>query len=254
MKKENTILPESKNIHVLSNSEETGKAAGRAIEACLIEKQKTQKEIRMIFAAAPSQNATLDYLTQSTKINWGKIVAFHMDEYLGLKKDAPQLFSNYLENHLFSKVKLKKKHLIRPHNSFQKESERYKNLLKEAPVDIICLGIGENGHIAFNDPPVANFNDSEIIKVVELDQKCKLQQVRDGAFPSVNEVPDRALSLTIPTLMAGENLFCIVVGSHKQNAVNGTLKGPISTTCPASILRTHPNCHFYFDEKAYAKV
>lgn len=254
MKTENKTPPDFKNVHVLSNSEETGTAAGKAIEACIMEKQKSQKEIRMIFAAAPSQNSTLDYLTQSTKINWGKIIAFHMDEYLGLEKDSPQLFSKYLEKHLFSKVKLKKKHLIRPYNAFQEELERYKTLLEEAPIDIICLGIGENGHIAFNDPPVADFKDPETIKVVELDKKCKLQQVHDGAFPSVNEVPNQALSLTVPTLMAGKNLFCVVIGSNKQEAVRDTLKGPITTACPASILRTHPNCHFYFDEKAYAHV
>lgn len=174
-----------------------------------------------------------------------------MDEYLGLPKNAPELFSAYLENNLFSKVKLKNKFVIDVNANVEQEIERYSRLINEAPIDIVCLGIGENGHIAFNDPPVADFNDPETIKVVELDDECRIQQVNDGCFPTFNDVPEEALTLTVPTLMKGENLFCVVVGKQKSNAVRDTLTGSVSTECPASILTTHPNCEFFFDQHAY---
>lgn len=242
------------NIHVFPTRKSTGEAAGRAIEACIVNLQKRTSDIRIIFAAAPSQNSTLAYLSKSELIDWNKITAFHMDEYLGLPKAAPQLFSSYLEETIFSKVNLKAKFIIEVDANVEEEIERYSRLINEAPIDIVCLGIGENGHIAFNDPPVADFNDSETIKVVELDDECRIQQVNDGCFPTFDDVPERALTLTVPVLMKGENLFCVVVGKQKSNAVKDTLTGPVSTDCPASVLTTHLNCNFYFDEAAFQHV
>ena len=242
------------NIHVFADKKSAASAAGRAVEKCIEKLQKKKETIRIVFAAAPSQDGMLDYLTSSSKINWGKIVAFNMDEYLGLPKGAPQLFSTYLEKRLFSKVNLKERNTINGHKDIQEEMERFSNLICNDPIDIVCLGIGENGHIAFNDPPVADFDDPKVIKVVELDEACRLQQVNDKCFDSFEKVPKRALTLTIPTLLEGEQLFCVVLGKNKAEAVENALMGPVDTSCPASILTRHPNCEYFFDEEAFSDI
>jgi glucosamine-6-phosphate deaminase len=124
-------------------------------------------------------------------------------------------------------------------------------LIQAAPIDIVCLGIGENGHIAFNDPPVADFDDPKVMKPVELDEASRQQQVNDGLFPSIVEVPTHALTLTVPALMSGTHLFCSVPGPTKRDAVLRALRGPVSTECPSSILRRHPDCTLYMDTAAY---
>ncbi|WP_445733372.1 6-phosphogluconolactonase [Mariniflexile sp.] len=247
------MLDFNKNINVLSNKATAGIAAGKAIEDCIIKLQKTKKQIRIIFAAAPSQDSMLNYLTTSKSINWNKIVAFHMDEYIGLKPSAPELFSSYLEDKLFSKVDLVK-HTFNLNNDVSNEIKKYTKLLEEAPIDIVCLGIGENGHLAFNDPHVADFNDPEIVKVVQLDDACRLQQVNDGCFDSIDKVPQRAITLTIPTLLKGTHLFCVVLGANKSEAVKNALTEPVNTSCPASILTTHPDCKYYFDKEAFKDI
>ncbi|SOE20727.1 glucosamine-6-phosphate deaminase [Spirosomataceae bacterium TFI 002] len=242
------------NINVYPNGKSTGEAAGKAIEACIVDLQKSKEDIRIVFAAAPSQDSTLAYLSQSSVIDWSRVTAFHMDEYLGLANGAPQLFSSYLERNIFSNIELKAKHIIDATADIDSEVKRYTQLLNEGPIDVVCLGIGENGHIAFNDPPVADFDDEQVVKMVELDKECRIQQVNDGCFPSFDDVPKKALTLTIPTLLKGENLFCVVLGSLKSSAVKDALTGPISTDCPASILTTHANCKFYFDKAAFEQL
>ncbi|MCH7412094.1 6-phosphogluconolactonase [Belliella sp. R4-6] len=243
-----------KDIHVFSERKLVGIAAGKAVERCILELQEKQSEVRIIFAAAPSQTDMLKYLASSKKIKWHKVVAMNMDEYIGLPENSSQLFSNFLEENLFSKVFLKEKNVINTHVQTATEIERYSELINEDIIDIVCLGIGENGHIAFNDPPVADFEDPKVIKIVDLDDACKVQQVNDGCFETIEKVPKTALTLTVPTLMKGKNLFCVVLGENKSEAVKNTLSGPVSTSCPASILTTHPNCQFYFDQEAIKKV
>lgn len=242
------------HVHVFSDRNQAWKASGMEVENCIMKLQDQQEEIRMVFAAAPSQTGMLDYLANSKKIKWEKVVAMHMDEYIGLPTRAPQLFSEYLVENLFSKVPFKEVFLIHTDGDLDQEISRYKSILKSAPIDIVCLGIGENGHIAFNDPPVADFKDPEVIKEVELDLACRQQQVHDGCFESLDQVPQKALTLTIPTLMSGKNLFCMVVGEKKSEAIKNSLTGPISETCPGSILRTHAHCQFYVDREAMSKV
>jgi len=239
------------NVFVFENREKMGRQAAFDIQNQIKQLLSVQPEIRIIFAAAPSQNEVLKYLVESKEIEWNRIVAFHMDEYIGLEKGAPQLFSNFLAKKLFDLLPFKAIHLIDGTNT-NGECERYGKLISEAPIDIICLGIGENGHIAFNDPPVADFNDSEIMKKVELDMICRNQQVNDGCFSNINEVPNNAYTLTIPTLMNGKHLFCVVPGTTKQKAVYHTLNHPeISTEWPSTILRNHSSCLFYFDSDSY---
>lgn len=242
------------HIHVYETKKLAWEAAGKDVEKCIIQLQERQEEIRMIFAAAPSQTGMLEYLANSTSIRWEKVIAFHMDEYIGLEENASQLFSKYLEEKLFSKVSLKAIHYIQPKGDLSSEIDRYTALLESGPIDVVCLGIGENGHIAFNDPPVADFQDPQTVKVVSLDEACRIQQVNDGCFESLDQVPMEALTLTIPVLMSGKNLFCVVLGEKKSEAVKNTLTGPLETACPASILTTHPYCEFYFDLAAVSKL
>jgi len=238
-------------INVFPSRGEMGGAAGRDVERRIIQLLETKDELRMVFAAAPSQNELLDYLAESDNIEWSRVVAFHMDEYLGLPAGSDQLFSSYLKNRLFDKVNFKKVNIINGNVDSDRESVRYSGLIGESPIDIVCLGIGENGHIAFNDPPVADFNDPEIVKKVSLDHTCRRQQVNEGCFESLDDVPVEALTLTIPVIMNAEYLFCTVPGLSKYSAVFRTFNGSVDTSCPASVLRTHPDCRFYFDIESY---
>lgn len=248
------ILTEQKDqlkVRVYETREAMGKDAADHAVAKIRELLAKQDRVRMIFAAAPSQNEFLEALTKADGIDWSRITAFHMDEYIGLPVGAPERFSQFLLDSIFNKVNPGEVHLIGLKDSTEEEISRYTELIQEAPIDIICLGIGENGHIAFNDPPVADFDDPAVIKPVELDDACRQQQVNDGCFPTFDDVPTHALTLTIPTMMSGKHLYCIVPGPTKREAVNNTLNGPISTSCPASILRKHSDCTLYTDKEAY---
>ncbi len=237
------------NVVIASGRNELGKISAKHVSDVIINLLEIKDELRIIFAAAPSQNEFLQELTAESRIDWSRITAFHMDEYIGLPKESPQLFSKYLEQNLFSKVNFKKVNIINSQTSnIEMECERYEKLLKEQPIDIVCMGIGENGHIAFNDPPVADFIDKKFVKVVKLDEPCKQQQVNDGCFNSIDAVPPYAITLTVPALMSGNFLAVMVPGKRKAVAVFNTLKGDISTKCPASILRTHPYAHLYIDK------
>lgn len=246
-----TEIVDRLNVRVYENRMAMGNAAGADVAAKIRELLSKKERVRMIFASAPSQNEFLQRLGQEKGIDWTRITAFHMDEYIGLPKDAPQLFSRYLQDHLFSIVHPGEVHFIDSSRSIAHECKRYGDLIRQAPIDIVCLGIGENGHIAFNDPPVADFDDPEVMKPVKLDDVCRQQQVNDGCFPDIHAVPTHALTLTIPTLLSGSYLYCIVPGKTKREAVRSALYGPITTECPASILRRHPNCTLYLDRDAY---
>lgn len=244
------MLLENLKIEVSETAQENGEKAGRAVEAKLMELQASQEEIRVIFAAAPSQDYMLSYLAKSKRIDWSKIVAFNMDEYIGLDSGSKQLFSSYLEENLFRFIKPKAKYFIDPSGIVEEELRRISALIMERPIDMVCLGIGQNGHIAFNDPPVADFEDKYIVKKVKLDEICRMQQVLDGCFDEIEKVPTHALTLTIPTIMNAASLFCVVIGVHKAAAVRHTLNSEISTSWPSTILRRHRNCRFFFDRAA----
>lgn len=241
-------------VQVYQSRSEMGEAAGSWVERKILELAGQKNEIRIVFAAAPSQNEFLNYLRNSSKIPWEKVVAFHMDEYLGLVHSQSALFSSFLKAALFDHVPLKQVHLIDGNNSIEKECERYATLLNEKGIDIVCMGIGENGHIAFNDPPVADFNDTKYVKVVELDEVCRQQQVNDGCFENLTTVPTHAITLTVPALLNAECICCVVPGPKKKEAVHQTLYGPIDETCPASILRGHWNCQLFTDKDALPQV
>ena len=234
-------------VNIYESRTEMGAAAAEDISNKICELLSNLDEINMIFAAAPSQNEVLYALTQDKRIDWTRINAFHMDEYIGLDKSAPQRFGNFLENAIFGKVPFKSVNYIESDGTIEGECERYSTLLKNNPISIVVMGIGENGHIAFNDPPVADFNDKALIKPVKLDDICRNQQVNDGCFEKLSDVPEYALTLTVPMLTSAPHLFCIVPAKTKAWAVKETLTGSIDEHCPASILRTHSDARLYLD-------
>lgn len=238
-------------VNVLDNRTLMGEFAARDIKECFKDLLFEKESINVIFAAAPSQNDVLKSLVTDGEIEWNRINAYHMDEYIGLPPEAPQGFGNFLKEHIFGLVPFQSVNYIDGTAADpEKETERYAALLRANPVDVVILGIGENGHIAFNDPHVADFNDPADVKVVTLDEICRRQQVNDGCFASLNDVPLQAITLTVPTLVKARYMFCIVPAATKANAVERTIRGQISEECPASILRTHANAKLYLDEKS----
>jgi glucosamine-6-phosphate deaminase len=239
-------------VTVADNREALGKLAADDAAGKLNATVSTRGSARVILASAPSQNELLAALVASG-VDWPRVTIFHMDEYVGLPADHPATFRAYQREHALSRIKPAAFHGIRGEAADSAaECERYTALLREAPIDLVCLGIGENGHLAFNDPPVADFNDPAWVKPVELDHLCRQQQVNDGCFPSLDAVPRTALTLTIPALLSARAIVGAVPGPRKASAVRDTLTGAISTACPASILRKHSNAALYLDRESAA--
>ncbi len=243
-------------IKIFDTAVHLGEAAGKEIAQTIRQELKKKEELNIIFAAAPSQNETLRALLKEKDLPWNRINAFHMDEYIGLPQTSSATFGHYLAEHIFEKANFKSIHYINASAAnIEAEAARYTALLKKYPVDIVCLGVGENGHIAFNDPAVADFNDSFLVKKVELDLACRMQQVHDGCFKTLDEVPRYALTLTVPALFSAEFMFCSVPYSTKADAIKEMLTTQhIDTHCPASILRRHPHAVLYCDKESAAKL
>lgn len=234
-------------VRIFKTRDELGLMAAADAVSALKNVINEKGECNVIFAAAPSQNEFLNVLCKSD-VDWSKVNAFHMDEYIGLGISAPQAFSNFLKNAIFEKLQFKSVNYINGNaENISEEIIRYSKMLQDNPVDIVFMGIGENGHIAFNDPHVAHFDDTVLMRVVELDEKCRRQQVNDGCFKSIEEVPKNALTLTVPALMAAKSVFCMVPATTKAEAVKQTVYGEIRETLPASILRTHSSAILYVD-------
>ena len=242
-----TAAVDEVRVAVYDSRAEMGAAAAADIAEAIRRVLAEKDEVTMIFAAAPSQNEVLASLGADPTVAWQRVRACHMDEYIGLAADAPQGFGNFLRAHLFDRVPLGEMHLIDSTADARAECARYGAILRAHPADIVVMGIGENGHIAFNDPGVADFHDPETVKIVPLDPVCRMQQVHDGCFAALDEVPREALTLTVPTLTRAPYLFCIVPAKTKAEAVRAALCGPIAETCPASILRTRPGARMYLD-------
>ncbi len=242
-------------VNIYRNRAEMGHAAAAAAASYLQKLLVRRKQARVIFACAPSQNEFLAELTRIPEIPWSRITAFHMDEYVGLSALHPASFRSYLRDHVTAQVTPKLVHeLAGDAANPEAECARYSRLLAAEPIDAVFLGIGENGHLAFNDPPVADFQDPEKVKIVELDRACREQQVNDGCFSTLSDVPQHALTLTIPTLTAAKRMFCIVPGTRKAAAVEKTLYGKVTTKCPASILRNHGAATLFLDKDSGASI
>ena len=242
-------------VQVYASRDDMGAAAAYDVARRMQNIYAQQEWVRVVFAAAPSQSEFLATLCTTEGLDWSRVEAFHMDEYLGLEAKAPQLFGSFLWARLFRRVKPGRVEYIDGNAADgEAECERYGALLNERPVDIVCAGIGENGHMAFNDPHEADFEDPRTVKIVTLDDLCRMQQVHDGAFPTIDDVPKVALSMTMPALMSARWLYCVVPGPSKAEAVRRTLTGPISTACPVTVMRRHPNAVLYLDLEASARV
>ncbi|WP_418982202.1 glucosamine-6-phosphate deaminase [Alistipes sp.] len=242
------------HVKISDTRAELGGVAARDVAEYIQKLLAAKDEVNIVFASAPSQNEFLAGLL-TYDIDWGRVNAFHMDEYIGIDPQAPQAFGQFLRDRIFSRKRFKSVNYIDSLAADPAaECARYAALLRQMPVDIVFLGIGENGHLAFNDPHVAFFDDPLSVKTVDLAPACRSQQVNDGCFATLDEVPTLAYTITIPELLYAPKLFAIVPSIAKANAVKGTCDGPIVTACPASILRTHRDCTLYVDRDSASLV
>ena len=248
-------LPGAPTLSIHADRPSMGQAAAEHVTQLLQAILAGQGSARVIFACAPSQDQFLDALIRlsASRVDWARVTAFHMDEYVGLDASHPASFRSYLSKHLLSRVSVAGFHPIAGEASDPgQECARVSSLIEAAPIDLICLGIGENGHLAFNDPPVADFADGVSAKVVELDQACREQQVHDGCFARLEEVPRHAITLTLPVFLRAKHLSVVVPGERKAAAVRGSVQGPVTTDCPGSLLQVRENVTLFVDRAAAA--
>jgi glucosamine-6-phosphate deaminase len=234
-------------VHIAESRAALGSHAAADIADEIRARLREKPGIRMVFAAAPSQSEMLAALCAQQEIDWARVTAFHMDEYIGLTAESPQRFGNWLRRAIFDQLPFAAVHLIEPGDDPERSAANYAARLNEAPIDIVCCGIGVNGHIAFNDPP-ADFDDAATVKIVHLDARCRQQQVDDRCFATLADVPAQALTMTVPAILAADTIFCTVPGSAKREAVRRALLGPIDPMCPASALRRHRCCKVFLDQ------
>ncbi|WP_299530109.1 glucosamine-6-phosphate deaminase [Ulvibacterium sp.] len=241
-------------IAVYGDLTEMGEAAADFVKSKLDEAIRERGEANLILATGASQFSFLKAL-QEKVIDWKKIAVFHLDEYKGISDRHPASFRKYLKERILDAVSPKKVYFLNGDApDLEKEMDSYSKALEQNPIDIACIGIGENGHIAFNDPPVADFNDPKLVKLVSLDEDCRNQQLGEGWFPTLADVPKQALTLTIPAIMRCKAISCVVPDERKATAVHNTLHGAIDTKCPATILRTHSDTRLFLDNHAASKI
>ena len=246
-----TMNVDKVRVEVYSSRVEMGLAVAEAVATRMRQLLSQKQGVSVVFAAADSQKEFLDALAAEKGIDWGRVTAFHMDEYLGVPGTAPQSFGRWLRDRLFGRVRPGTVHYMDGMGrSPEAECARYAALLQSAPLDIACLGIGENGHLAFNDPPVADFADPKRVKRVEIDEASRIQQSAEGNFPRPEDVPRVALTMTIPALLAAPFIVCTVPGPRKAQAVKAALYGPLSTACPATAVRSHAGTVVYLDPES----
>jgi glucosamine-6-phosphate deaminase len=239
-----TISKDSKAL-----GEIAGKKAATLIRYALDERD----EATIILATGTSQFETLRQLAAETDINWAKVTMFHLDEYVGLSEKHPASFRKYLRERFIDQVPIKKYHLINGEADSSAECNRLNGLISKLEVDVALVGIGENGHLAFNDPP-ADFNTDSPYIVVELDELCRMQQLGEGWFQTLEDVPRKAISMSVKQIMKSKNIICSVPDERKAVAVKNTLEQPVSNLYPASILQHHSNCFLFLDKASASKL
>jgi glucosamine-6-phosphate deaminase len=236
-------------VHVLPSKTETGSAAAKHAAQSLQRVLSQSETARIIAATGASQIDFLQFLTATPGIDWQRVEMFHLDEYIGLPLDHPASFRKYLTERFIRKTGIRRYHLL---DGEQNPADVVREVGKElasAPIDIAFVGIGENGHLAFNDPP-ANFEIEDPYLIVELDQACRAQQVNEGWFKSIPDVPGQAISMSVKQILKSREIIAVVPGAQKARAVKACLEGDISPMAPASILRTHPNTTTYLDTES----
>jgi len=243
------------NVSVYTDNESLGLAAAQEAAKVIVQAVSERGVANIILATGNSQLSFLHALCKLSDIPWPAVNVFHMDEYLHLKAGHPASFPLFLRRHLLDHVPVGYFFPVPGHaKDVEAACRGYELLLRAHPADLCCLGIGENGHLAFNDPPVADFDDPVWVKVVALEEASRRQQVGEGHFRSLEEVPTHAITLTIPALRSAKQMLCIVPERRKADAVRRALLEPVSTTCPASILRHTPHAHLYLDRDAAAEI
>ena len=243
-------------VSIYQTNEAMGKAAAQEAAQIIQQAIANNGRASIIIATGNSQLTFLEALRQIEGIEWGKVTIFHMDEYIGLKPGHPASFPTFLQRHILDHIPAPAAFypVVARAGQLEADCAEYAHLLREHPADFCAMGIGENGHLAFNDPPFAEFDDPVWVKVIRLDEMSRRQQVGEGHFGGLAEVPTHAITLTIPALLAAKRVFCIVPEARKANAVYDTINGPITEACPASIMRQKPHVHLYLDAEAAAKA
>ncbi len=240
------------DINITQDPVELGKAAGAAAAQLIREAINVNGNANIILATGTSQFETLNQLIYEKNIDWSKVVMFHLDEYIGLPVTHPASFRKYLQERFLSKVPaLKEAFLINGEVDAKAECIRLGNIITNHPIDVALIGIGENGHLAFNDPP-ADFETEQPYIIVTLDEACRKQQMGEGWFKSVDEVPQFAISMSVKQILLSRQIICSVPDERKAIAVKNTLEQSVSNLYPASILQLHPNCSFYLDRSSAA--
>jgi glucosamine-6-phosphate deaminase len=249
-----TLNVEKLQVLVYDRTIEMGEAAADFVQKKLSEAIQVKGSANLILATGASQFSFLEALKEK-EIDWQKITVFHLDEYKGISDSHPASFRKYLKERILNDVAPKCVYFLNGDaDDLEQEMKEYEEKLKKHPIDIACIGIGENGHIAFNDPAVADFNDPKLVKLVELDEACRNQQLGEGWFPTFDDVPKHALTLTVTAILNCEAISCVVPDQRKAEAVYNSLYNDISTDCPASILRTHPETVMFLDADSASKV
>lgn len=247
-KKENLL------VNISQDEQSAGQASALFVAEHLNNAIKSKGYANLILATGASQFAFIDAI-KKLDIDWSKITVFHLDEYIGLPETHPASFRKYLKEKIIDTVNPNKMYYINGDvEDIDKEIANYEELLKTHPADVACIGIGENGHIAFNEPDIADFNDPKLVKIVKLDDVSRNQQLGEGWFPTLDDVPKEAISLTIPAMMNAKVISCMVPDKRKAEAVYNTLNAEISTDCPATILRQHPNTVLFLDQDSASKL
>jgi glucosamine-6-phosphate deaminase len=252
------IAVDALRVLVFEDRAQMGRAAAFAVARAVGARQADAGRANVVLAAAPSQDEFLAALVAHPSIDWSRVVGFHMDEYLGLGPDHRASFRRYLQEHFFRLAEFPDDRLrLIPGEQAERPLRTclaYEEILLAEPPDIVCAGIGENGHLAFNDPPVADFRDPVLVKVVRLDEPCRRQQLHDGCFERIEDVPTHAYTLTVPTLLSAPVVSVVVPGPRKAEAVLATLRGPIGEGCPATALRGHPGATLFLDRESASLV
>ncbi len=238
-------------IKIFSSKEALAQAAASDAAAILCDAISRRGTARVIAATGASQFDFLNALTRTSGIDWNRVEMFHLDEYVGMSDEAPASFCRYLKERLIDKVGLKNYHLLDGMEAPATVIERVSAEIRKTPIDVAFAGVGENGHLAFNDPP-ADFDTEEAYMVVNLDENCRKQQLGEGWFPTLADVPRQALSMTIRQLMKAEHILCIVPDARKANAIGACFNGEVSPLAPASILQRHPKATIYLDKESSA--
>jgi glucosamine-6-phosphate deaminase len=248
-----TLVVERLTVQIYATDEELSRDAAADAAAAINAAVQARGVANVMFATGNSQLGFLDQLIVRSDIDWAAVVGFHMDEYVGISAAHPASFRRYLRERLVERTHLSAFHYVEGDAPDpEEECDRYQALLRRHPLDLCCLGVGENGHLAFNDPPVADFDDPRDAKVVVLDERCRRQQVGEGHFATLGDVPPRAITVTIPALLRAGRMQAVVPDDRKRVAVHAALTGPITTACPASALRTHPDATLYLDDDSAA--